>query len=117
MAVELVGNEKLQRFIQLLANLNHAAAEMLKTGSTRYLATMNDVIEEMYSIQNGSKAEEYTAIDEDAQIIYKNFDAMVAMLKSNDSDTPDMATNVTVKHFLRNIFEANVRIIRDYGLA
>ena len=117
MAVDLIGNEKLQRFIQLLANVNHAAAEMLKTGNTRYLAPLNDAIEDMYSIQNGSEAEEYVAIDEDAQIIYKNFDAMVAMFQSNEKDTPDLATNVTVKHFLRNIFEANVRIIRDYGLA
>ena len=90
---DLIGNEKLQRFIQLLADLNHRTAEILRGGETYRLIAMNDTIEEMYSIQNG------------------------AMLQSNEQDMPDAATSVAVHKFLRNIFDANVRIIRAYGLA
>ncbi len=114
---DLVGNEKLQRFIQLLADLNHRTAEILRGGETYRLIAMNDTIEEMYSIQNGATEEEYVVIDEDCQIIYKNFNAVVAMLQSNEQDVPDAATSIAVHKFLRNIFDANVRIIRTYGLA
>ena len=115
--VELEGNEKLQRFIQLLCDLNHEAVEILKTGNTEVLYAMNDTIEEMYSIQNGNEAEEYKAIDEDAQCIYKNFNAIITMIGSNEKDKPDAVTSEAVKKFLHNIFDANVRIVHAYGLA
>lgn len=116
MSVDLVGNEKLQRFIAALANVNHAAAEALQTGNIRYLESLQTSVKTMYELQNGATEEEYTAIDEDAQMIYKNFDGIVAMLQSNEGKEPDAATNVAVKKFLHNIFDANVRIIRAYGL-
>ena len=117
MATELEGNEKLQRFIQLLADLNHETVEMLKTGDMRLLYVMNDTVEEMYSIQHEGTEDAYTAIEEDMQMIYKNFNAMVMMVQSNEKDALDVATSEVSKKFLRNIFDANVRIILAYGLA
>ena len=117
MATDLVGNEKLQRFISLLAELNHQSSQMLKTGDMRLLTPMNDTVEEMYSIQQSEQEEAYTVIEEDMQSICMNFNAMVVMLKSNDKDVPDTATNLAVKKFVRNIFEATVRIVHTYGLA
>lgn len=117
MATELEGNVKLQRFIQLLADLNHQAVEMIKTGNMKLMYAMNDTVEEMYSIQHEGTEDAYTAIEEDAQIIYKNFNAMVAMVKSNEQEKLDSATAVAVKKFLHNIFDANVRIVIAYGLA
>ena len=40
MATDLVGNEKLQRFIQLLSDLNHETAEAFSTGKTELLHKM-----------------------------------------------------------------------------
>lgn len=117
MATELENNEKLQRFIQLLADLNHETVEMIKTGNMEVLYAMNDTVEEMYSIQHEGTEDAYTAIEEDAQIIYQNFNAMVTMVKSNEKDSPDKATSVALKKFLHNIFDANVRIVLAYGLA
>ncbi len=117
MATELECNERLQRFIELLAELNHQSVEMLQTGDMEILPAMNKTVEEMYSIQHGSEEEVYTAIEEDMQIIYKNFNAIVSMLQSNEGDRPDKATSGAVKIFLRNIFDANVRIVYAYGLA
>lgn len=117
MATELEGNVKLQRFIQLLADLNHQAVEMIKTGNMKLMYAMNDTVEEMYSIQHEGTEDAYTAIEEDAQIIYKNFNAMVAMVKSNEQEKLDAATSIAVKKFLHNIFDANVRIVIAYGLA
>ena len=117
MATELEGNENLQRFIRLLADLNHETVEMIKTGNMELLYAMNQTIEEMYSIQHNGTEDAYTAIEEDAQIIYKNFNAMITMIRSNESETVDDVTIGVVKKFLHNIFDANVRIIIAYGLA
>ncbi|MBQ8885860.1 MAG: hypothetical protein IJY62_05795 [Clostridia bacterium] len=116
MATDLVGNEKLQRFIRLLSDLNHLTAEMFSSGQTSILHKMNDVILEMYSIQHGGTEDAYTAIEEDAQIIYKNFNAIIAMMRSNEGDKADLATSTAVKKFLHNIFDANIRILTAYGL-
>ena len=117
MATELEGNVQLQRFIQLLADLNHQSADMIKTGDMTILPKMNKTIEEMYAIQHDGTEDAYTAIEEDAQIIYKNFNAMVTMIHSNEQEKVDVATNEAVKKFLHNIFDANVRIVIAYGLA
>ena len=117
MATELEGNEQLQRFIRLLADLNHETVEMIRSGNMELLYAMNETIEEMYSIQHEGTEEAYTAIDEDAQIIYKNFNALVTMVRSNENEKMDEATNEAVKKFLHNIFDANVRIVIAYGLA
>ena len=42
MATDLVGNEKLQRFIQLLSDLNHETAEVFSSGKTEIFHKMND---------------------------------------------------------------------------
>ena len=115
--IEIEGNEKLQRFIQLLCELNQQTVEMLKTGNTEYLFAMNDTIEEMYSIQHDNQAAEYTEIEDDAQVIYKNFNAIITMMNSNEQGVLDKATSEAVKVFLHNIFAANVNIVRAYGLA
>ena len=111
------GNEPLQRFIQLICDLNHQTVEILKTGNIELLYAMNDTIEEMYNIQNGNPAPEYAEIDELSQMIYKNFNAIITMINSNEKDELDEATSNAVKMFLRNIFEANVGIVKAYGLA
>lgn len=117
MATDLVGNQTLQRFIRLLCDLNHEAADFLKSGNVDLLFAMNDTIEEIYAIQHAGTEDAYTAIEEDAQIIYKNFNAAVTMLKSNENAVVDKTTSEAVKIFVRNIFDANVRIVLAYGLA
>lgn len=117
MATDLEGNEKLQRFIRLLCDLNHQCVDILKTGNTELLYPMNDTVEEMYQIQSQGTEDAYTAIDEDAQIIYKNFNAVIAMLSSNEEGKTDAATAGAIKKFVHNIFDANVRIVLAYGLA
>ena len=116
MATDLVGNVKLQRFIELLATLNHQSADALKTGEVARLEEMNETVEEMYSIQSVGKEDAYTAIDEEMQTITQNFNAIVVMFKSNEKERLDSATSVAVKKFLRNIFDATVSIVTKYGL-
>ena len=115
MVIEI--DEKLQRFIQVICDLNHQVVAILKTGDVEVLYQMNGTIEEMYAIQHGNEAPEYKEIDDDAQTIYKNFNAIITMMNSNEKDELDTITSEAVRKFLHNIFEANVRIVKTYGLA
>ena len=115
MATDLQNNEKLQRFIALLASLNQQIVSILKTGDSAILVQMNDTVEEMHEIQINGKEDAYTAIEEEMQIICKNFNAVVAIVKSDDE--PDEASALAVKKFLHNMFEATVQIVYAYGLA
>ena len=116
MATELEGNIQLQHFIELLANLNHQSVEMIKNGDMSILEVMGETIEEMLVIQRAGEEDAYTAIEEEMQIALQNFNAIVAMIQSNETETPDEATVISVKKFLHNIFEATVSIITKYGL-
>lgn len=115
MATDLQNNEKLQRFIALLASLNQQIVSLLKTGDSAILVQMNDTVEEMHEIQSNGKEDAYTAIEEEMQIICKNFNAVVAIVKSDDE--PDESAALAVKKFLHNMFEATVQIVYAYGLA
>jgi hypothetical protein len=117
MATDLVGNVKLQEFISLLSDLNHQSVDAIKTGDTRVLEKMNVTVERMYEIQHNGTEDAYTAIEEDMQIIYKNFDAISVMINSTETQKIDQATSTAVKKFLHNIFDATVRIVIAYGLA
>ncbi len=117
MATELEGNVQLQRFIELLAQLNHLSADIIKTGDAEILQKINPVVEEMYAIQSVGTEDAYTAIDEDMQAICKNFNAVVTMVNSNENGRADAVTSSAVKKFLHNIFDATVRIVYAYGLA
>ena len=117
MATDLEGNVQLQRFIELLCQLNNQTAAAIRTGDTSFLTAINDVVEEMYSIQSKGMEDAYTAIDEDMKCIYKNFNAVVAMMRSNEQEKPDKVTGEAVRKFLHNIFDATVRIVYAYGLA
>ena len=116
MATELEGNLPLQRFIELLSELNHQCVEAIKTGNTAILEPMQKTVEEMYSIQSVGTEDAYTAIEEDMKMIVQNYNAIVTMLQSNESNTPDNATASAVKKFLYNIFQATVNIVTAYGL-
>lgn len=117
MATDLVGNVKLQEFISLLSDLNHQCVDAIKTGDLRTVERMNVTIEKMYAIQHVGTEDAYTAIEEDAQIIYKNMDGITTMISTCEKEKIDSATNNAVKKFLRNIFDATVRIVIAYGLA
>ena len=115
MATEVEGNVKLQRFIELLAALNNLSASVLKTGNIEFLYDMNDVVEEMYNIQSVGEEDAYTAIDVEMDGIVKNFNASVVMMQSSEGKA-DATTVTAVKKFVKNIFDATVKIITAYGL-
>ncbi len=116
MATNLEGNETLQKFIKLLSDLNHQTARVFETGRLDVLHQMNKTIQQIHDIQQAGKEDAYTAIEEDAQMIYKNFNAIIGMLRSSEDVTNDLVAMRAVKKFLKNIFDANIQILTAYGL-
>jgi hypothetical protein len=116
MATNLEGNEKLQTFISLLSDLNHQITDVYASGRVDVLKKMNKTIQQMYEIQHSGTEDAYTAIEEDCQIIYQNFNAIITMLKSSEDATKDVVAGAATKKFLQNIFDAHIRILSAYGL-
>ena len=108
--------KKMERFVELLADLNRETVEMLKTGDLAYLYEMNDTVEEFYSIQNGSEEELLAGIDEEAKDIYENFNALATLAQGIGERDWTEEESVKAQLFLQNIYDANWEIINAYGL-
>ena len=117
MITELEEEKKLKRFIELLAELNGEVMDMLETGDLSQLYEMNDTVEEIYKIQTSSKDELYVGIQEEAQDIYQNFNALVTLVQKVGDDEWDKETSALAQLYLSNILEANIAIVKAYGLA
>ena len=75
-----------------------------------------DTVEEFYSIQNGSKEELLAGIDNQAQEIYKNFNALAEMAgEVGERDWTEEESSLAFE-LLQCIFNANVEIINAYGV-
>ena len=48
MATELEGNEQLQRFIRLLADLNHETVEMIRSGNMEFSKAKKSIEEDLH---------------------------------------------------------------------
>lgn len=117
MVVKKEEEKVLERFIELLAELNGEAIYMLETGDLSRLYDMNDTVEGIYAIQSTNKDELYVGIKEPAADIYQNFNALVMLVqKMGDGEWTEEASALA-QLYLSNILEANVAIVKVYGLA
>ena len=78
---------------------------------------MNQAIKAMYAVQKGSEDEVFRAIDPDCDVIYRNFDMIVAVLKTTENGEIDGGARTAVNKLLHNINEAVINIVTLFGLA
>ena len=107
----------LENFIELLAELNGEAMYMLETGDLSRLYDMNDTVEGIYAIQSASEDELYAGIKEEAGDIYQNFNALVMLVQKIGDGEWTEESSALAQLYLSNILEANVAIVKAYGLA
>jgi len=113
----LVQAEKtLERFIELLADINRQTMDMLKTGDLSTLYEMNDTVEEFCRIQKGNKENFYQGIEVEAQIIYTNFDQLVTLTNRVKQGKWTKKQSAVVLDCLENILAADITILKRYGL-
>ena len=113
----LAESEKvLERFLEVLSEMNQQTVEMLQTGDLSTLYDMNDTVEEFCRIQMGNKENFYQGIQVEAQIIYENFDKMVNLANRVKQGKWTKNLAATVYDCLQNILAANITILKRYGL-
>ena len=117
MVTKMEEEKVLERFIELLAELNGEAMYMLETGDLSRLYDMNDTVEGIYAIQSASEDELYVGIKEPAADIYQNFNNLVMLVQKIGDGEWNEESSALVQLYLSNILEANVAIVKAYGLA
>ena len=117
MVVKKEEEKVLENFIELLAELNGEAMYMLETGDLSRLYDMNDTVEGIYAIQSASEDELYAGIKEEAGDIYQNFNALVMLVQKIGDGEWNEEASALAQLYLSNILEANVAIVKAYGLA
>lgn len=108
--------ENLPVFIECLAQLNRELKDLSEQGDIAKLADMHATVKKMYRLQHGSEEESLHAIDPDCEIIYRNFDMILAVLKTTEGGVLDRGTQVALNKFLHNINEALINIVTLFGL-
>ena len=114
--MEEQANEKHVAFAVQLARLNGAMAELAKTGDGGLLLEMHAAIQELYKLQNGSDDDVFRTITPDCEVIYENFDMIIALCRTVEGETLDPAAQKAIDKFLHNIDDAVVNIASLLGV-
>lgn len=110
-------NEQLAAFVELLAQLSKELQTLYHSGDVQAFTDMNATVKEMYRIQHDNEDDAFKTIDPDCDVIYRNFDMIVAVLRTTENGEVDKGAQTAVNRFLRNITEAAGNIITLFGLA
>ena len=103
-------------FAGKLIDLSRVIVEIFKTNNLDKLPEMNSIIKEMYRLQHGSEDVAMQTIDVEANVIYTNFDMLVKVLKTAETENDLESLQAAVNKFLHNINEATVNIAAMFGL-
>ena len=101
--------EDLQHFSEQLVRLNATMKELFDTGNLALFTEMNLAIKEMHRIETaGGPA--LKALHTDTEIIYKNFDMIIAVLRTTEDGEIDEGAQTALNRLLHNIDTAVVSI-------
>ena len=107
---------ELQSFSEQLVRLNATMKELFESGNLALFTEMNGAIKEMARIQSGSKEPALQAISSDCEVIYGNFNMIIAVLRTTENGVIDKGAQTALNKFLHNIDEAVVAIASAFGL-
>ena len=100
----------LQLFCEQLVRLNATMAELFNTGNPALFQEMNQAIKELHRIEASGKEPAFKALHADAEIIYKNFDMIIAVLRTTENGEIDEGAQGALNRLLHNIDTAVVNI-------
>ncbi len=103
-------------FSEQLVRLNAAMKELFDSGKLALFTELNAAIKEMHRIQSSSKEPQLVGINEDAQIVYKNFDMIIAVLRTTENGEIDEGAQNALNRLLHNIDTAVLRIASELKL-
>ena len=103
-------------FVEQLVRLNGAMAQLFDKGDLALFTEMNLAIKEMYRLQHGSEDDAFLTIAPDCEVIYDNFNMIVAVLRTTENGVIDAGAQKAINKFLHNIDGAAVNIASLFGI-
>ena len=108
--------DDLQAFSEQLVRLNATMKELFDKGNLALFTEMNLAIKELHRIEISSKEEALELLHADTEIIYKNFNMIIAVLRTTEDGEIDAGAQVALNRLLHNIDTAVVRIATTLNL-
>ena len=102
--------DDLQLFCEQLVRLNATMKELFEKGNIELFTEMNLAIKEMHRIEAASSDPAFASLHSDTEIIYKNFDMIIAVLRTTENGEIDEGAQVALNRLLHNIDTAVVNI-------
>ena len=108
--------EDLQLFCEQLVRLNATMKELFDRGDLALFTEMNAAIKEMHKIEATSKDGIFASLHPDTEIVYKNFDMIIAVLRTTENGEIDAGAQTALNRLLHNIYSAVVTIAKALNL-
>lgn len=93
----------LQNFSEQLIRLNGTMKELFDTGNMALFTEINLAIKEMHRIETASKDPIFKSLQADTEIIYKNFNMIIAVLRTTEDGEIDAGAQIALNRLLHNI--------------
>lgn len=103
-------------FAEKLATINGTMAEMFRTGNPELFSELNKEIAALYHIQHGSENPVLHALDMECTVIYRNFDMIIAVLRTTENGVIDEGAQKSLNRLLHNIDTAVVNVAKALEL-
>ncbi len=105
-----------EEFVRALYSLNQTMKRLFDSGDVSFFTEMNATVKEMYRLQHASEDPVMQALDVECSIVYRNFDMIVAVLRTTENGEIDRAAQAAINKFLHNIDDAVVNIAAALGV-
>lgn len=102
--------EELQEFCEQLVRLNASMKELFDKGNLALFTEMNAAIKEMHRLEAKGNDKTFALLRADTEIIYKNFDMIIAVLRTTENGEIDEGAQGALNRLLHNIDTAVVNI-------
>lgn len=101
---------EVELFSEQLVRLNAAMKELFDCGNLALFIEMNKAIKELHRIQTAGTSAVFSAVREECNIIYKNFDMIIAVLRTTENGEIDEGAQGALNRLLHNIDHAVIQI-------
>ena len=109
-------NEVQEAFVRVLYSLNRTMKQLFDSGNVALFTEINAEVKELYRLQHTSGDPVLQAIDGECNIIYHNFDMIVAVLRTTENGDIDAGAQSAINKFLHNIDDSVVNIASALGV-
>ncbi len=108
--------ETQQKFIVTLFAVNGTLEQLFGSGDITLFSELNHEIKTMYDLQHGSEDPVMKACNAECEIIYQNFDMIIAVLRTTEDGVIDGGAQSALNKLLHNIDEAVVNLATALGI-